>query len=190
MEEVRASADYQGQSYRFCSVKCRDTFVESPEAYLTPVFPRPAPEFSVRDLDGAEVPSTKLGDGALLIDFWATWCPPCIKDLPRLTDLHQRYAEAGFAVVSISIDEGEDAAAKVARAMKKRKARHPVYLDSVDSPAWGAFRVRVVPTQFLVDSEGNIVAQWSGKIDLKIVEAAVEELVASEPRPAVSSSGR
>lgn len=189
-EEVRATAEFQGQAYGFCSEKCRDTFLQAPEAYMPPVFPRPAPAFAVRDLDGGEVASSELPDGALLLDFWATWCPPCIKDLPRLSDLHRRFAGSGFAVVSVSIDDGDGAAKAVARAARKHKATHPIYLDSVETPAWGAFQVRVVPAQFLLDADGNIVAQWSGKIDLEIVEAAIEDLLAVESRPAASASSR
>ena len=178
MEKVRASADYRGRTYHFCSEKCRDVFVAAPDGYLPPVLPRPAPAFAVRDLDGGEIPSAELPDGPMLLDFWATWCPPCLKDLPRLTELHERYADAGFSVVGVSIDDGDDAAAAGARAVKRRKARHPIYLDSVAAPAWEAFSVRVVPTQFLLDGDGNIVAQWSGVIDLEVVEAAVREVIA------------
>ncbi len=177
MEKVRATTDYDGQSYYFCSESCLDIFVEDPVGYLPPVLPRPAPTFAVRDLDGRELAPVELPKGPMLVDFWATWCPPCLKDLPRLSELHQRYADAGFSVVSVSIDEGDEAAAAVARAVKKRKASHPIYLDSLTDPSWESFLVRVVPTQFLIDGDGSIVAQWSGVIDLKVVDAAVEKLV-------------
>lgn len=176
-EPVVASVDFQGETYGFCSEDCRDAFLEDPAGYLPPVFPRPAPEFELRDLDGGRVSSAVLSGRAVLLDFWATWCPPCVKDLPRLSALHQRFADDGFAVVGISIDEGDDAARKVAKMIRKRKATHPIYLDSPDAPAWGAFHVRVVPTQYLLDAGGNVVAQWSGTIDLAVVEAAVEELL-------------
>ncbi len=179
-ERVIATADFGGRTYGFCSKKCRDTFVESPEGYLPPVFPRPAPAFSMRDLDGTEISSEAYRGQTLLLDFWATWCPPCIDDLPELTRLHEQYSDAGFAVLSVSIDEGSDAARKVRRMIKRRNAEHPVFLDSLDSPAWGTYEVRVVPTQFLIDAEGQIVAQWSGKIDLSEVEARIEELLGEE----------
>lgn len=181
-EAVVATADYQGHTYGFCSTKCRDTFLETPASYLPPVFPRPAPSFVVRDLEGADFSSQALHGRTVLLDFWATWCQPCVTDLPKLTRLHERHAEAGLTVVSVSIDEGEDAAKKVARMVKKRKATHPVYLDATDDPAWSAYLVRVVPTQFLIDADGNIVAQWSGQIDLQEVEDAITGLLAAAPK--------
>ena len=180
-EPVVASAEYEGQNYGFCSVKCRDTFLEAPASYLPPVFPRPAPAFVVRDLEGAEVSSEAFSGQTVLLDFWATWCQPCVDDLPRLTSLHERYADRGVVVLSVSIDEGDSAARKVKRMIKRRDARHPVYLDAADSPAWASYFVRVVPTQFLVDAEGQIVAQWSGKFDLDQVAAEIDRLLAADP---------
>lgn len=170
-EEVVATAEHDGQTYGFCSVACRDKFVAEPIAYLPPLLPRPAPAFEAVGLDGASFSSEALEGQWTLLDFWATWCQPCVNDLPKLTELHRRYAEQGFAVVGISIDEGQGAGKKVARMMKRRKAAHPVYLDSQSNPAWSAYGVRVVPTQYLINPQGQIVAQWSGTIDLAKVEA-------------------
>jgi thiol-disulfide isomerase/thioredoxin len=169
-EAVMATAEHGGQTYGFCSAECRDKFLEEPTAYLPPVLPRPSPPFEALDLEGAAFSSQSLQGQWTLLDFWATWCQPCIADLPKLTALHERYSERGFAVVSLSIDEGKGAAKKVARMIKRQKAAHPVYLDSGTAPAWSAFNVRVVPTQFLISPEGQIVAQWSGSIDLQEVE--------------------
>ena len=172
-EPVLATAEHDGDVYGFCSADCRVKFLEAPTAYLPPVFPRPAPPFTVRDLEGGDFTSQELQGRLVLLDFWATWCQPCVTDLPRLTQLHDRYSADGLTVLSVSIDEGESAAKKVARMAKKRKATHPIYLDSTDSPAWAAYLVRSVPAQFLIDTEGNVVAQWSGTIDLKVVEAEI-----------------
>ncbi|MEM7052189.1 MAG: redoxin domain-containing protein [Acidobacteriota bacterium] len=179
VESVVASAEFEGQWYGFCSEGCRDTFLHAPVSYLPPVFPRPAPAFAVLGLDGSEVSSESYRGKVLLVDFWATWCPPCVKDLPSLTRLHERYADDGLVVVSISIDEGEDAERKVAKMVKRRKARHPVFLDATTS-AWVDYQVRVVPTQFLVDRAGQIVAQWSGKVELEAVEAEIVRLLGVE----------
>ena len=144
-------------------------------------FWRPAPDFVVRDLEGAEVSSDTFRGKTVLLDFWATWCQRCVDDLPRLTRLHERYAEDDVVVLSVSIDEGGSAARKVKRMVKRRDARHPVYLDATDTPAWASYLVRVVPSQFLLDAEGQIVAQWSGKSDLDKVAAEIDRLLAADP---------
>ena len=170
-EPVAATAEHEGHTYGFCSEGCRDKFLKDPAAYVPPVLPRPAPVFQAVGVDGQAFSSESLQGKWLLLDFWATWCQPCVVDLPKLTALHDRYEDRGFAVVSVSIDEGDKAPKKVARMIKKRKATHPVYLDSEAAPAWATYQVKVVPTQFLISPEGQIVAQWSGAIDLKVVEA-------------------
>lgn len=182
-EDVAASLEHDGHTYGFCSEGCRDKFLEAPEAYLPPVFPRSAPSFRVRDLSGDDFSSEELRGRTVLLDFWATWCQPCVDDLPRLSRLHERYFDRGLSVVSVSTDEGDGAARKVARILKRRKASHPNYLDATDSPAWAAYRVRVVPAQFLIDAGGDIVAQWSGRIDLEEVEAAITRLLAEGDEP-------
>ena len=176
-EPVVATAEHEGETFGFCSEACLTAFEEAPAYYLPPVFPRPAPSFVVTDVEGAEFSSEELNGRVVLLDFWATWCPPCIDDLPKLSQLHQRHSEKGLTVVSVSIDEGKNAAKKVARMMKKRKATHPVYLDGGDSTAWASYLVKVVPAQFLIDAEGNIVAQWSGKSDLAEVESEILQLL-------------
>ncbi len=176
-ERVRATAEYQGQIYGFCSPACSERFLEDPESYLPPVLPRPAPAFTVLDLEGTEVEFESFRGKVVLLDFWATWCPPCVKDLPDLTRLHERYQEDGLVVLSVSIDEGDDAAAKVEAMVEERRAKHPVFLDATEASAWSSYRVKVVPTQYLIDAQGQIVGQWSGKIDLAVVEAEIVRLL-------------
>lgn len=176
-EAVRASVEHEGTTYHFCSEGCRERFLELPQAYLPPVFPRPVPSFVVEGLEGEELSADDLEGRVTLLDFWATWCLPCVTDLPRLTALHQRHADRGFQVVGVSIDEGDKAAKKVSRMVKKKDVAHPIYLDGEGGEAWAAFLVRAIPAQFLIDRQGRIVAQWSGVIDLATVEAEIEKLL-------------
>jgi thiol-disulfide isomerase/thioredoxin len=174
-EAVKATAAYKGQTYGFCSTKCKTTFEEYPEAYVTPVLPRPVPAFSVQSLDGKEVSFASLAAGKpVLVDFWATWCAPCVNAMPELSKLHKKHAAKGFAVVGISIDEEKDRARKF---VAKKDPGYPVYLDAAKPPAWSAFHVRAVPAAFLIDGQGRVVKQWLGKVDLKEVEREVAKVV-------------
>ena len=179
-EEVVATSAYKGKTYGFCSAKCKKTFDEYPEAYLPPVLPRPLPSFTVQSLKGEEVASRSLAGKPMLVDFWATWCQPCISAMPELQKLHQRHAAKGFSVVGISIDEGAEGGKKARQFAEKRKLVYPVYVDATKTPAWSVLHVRAIPAMFLVDGQGRIVQQWSGKIDIREVERAVEKLVSSK----------
>ncbi|HEV2851620.1 MAG TPA: redoxin domain-containing protein [Thermoanaerobaculia bacterium] len=175
LEPVKATSVYKGQTYGFCSEQCKKTFDEYPEAYVPPVLPRPVPAFTVKSLDGKDVSFKSLASGkVVLVDFWATWCAPCVSAMPELQKLHQKHSAKGFTVVGISIDEEHQ---KARQFVQKKKLAYPVYLDATDSPAWSVFHVRSVPAAFLVDAEGRIVQQWLGKVNMKEVEQAVSKLV-------------
>jgi peroxiredoxin/YHS domain-containing protein len=172
---VKATSVYKGETYGFCSEKCKTEFEAYPEAYIPPVLPRPVPAFTLKTLKGKEVAFQSFASGKpVLVDFWATWCAPCVHAMPELQKLHQRHAAKGFSVVGISIDEEQRKARKFA---EKQKLAYPVYLDATKTPAWSVFHVRVIPAVFLVDAEGRIVQQWLGKVDMNEVEQAVAKLV-------------
>lgn len=174
-EPVKATSVYKGETYGFCSEKCKQTFDEYPEAYVPPVLPRPVPAFTVKTLDGKEVAFKSFASGKpVLVDFWATWCAPCVQAMPELQKLHQKHAAKGFSVVGISIDEEHD---KARQFTQKKKLGYPVYLDATETPAWSTFHVRSIPAVFLVDAQGRIVQQWLGKVNMKEVEQAVARLV-------------
>ena len=174
-EPVEATSTYKGTTYGFCSVKCKHTFDDYPEAYLPPVLPRPVPAFTVKTLEGREVSFASFAAGKpVLVDFWATWCAPCVQAMPELQRLHQRHAGQGFSVVGISIDEEHD---RFEKFVKKKRPGYPIYLDATATPAWSTFHVRSIPAVFLVDSQGRIVQQWLGKVNMREVEMAVANLV-------------
>jgi thiol-disulfide isomerase/thioredoxin len=160
-EAVEAVRTHEGVRYGFCSEQCAKEFDLDPAAYAPPAFPRPAPELGLTDLTGKLLTWDSLEGQVVLVDFWATWCAPCRKSMPELQALHQRYAERGFTVIGISIDEGK-ARGKVKKFVSARKVGYPIALDSEKSPAWERFRVKAIPAAFLVDPEGRIVAQWTG----------------------------
>lgn len=178
-EEVKALRAHDGKQYGFCSEKCAKAFEVDPAAYLPPVLPRPAPDFSLKDLAGNPLSKESLKGKIVLLDFWATWCVPCRKAMPGLQSLHQKFAGQGFAVVGISIDEGGET--KVKKYVASKKIIYPIAVDSEKSPAWDAFRIKAVPAAYLLDREGRIVAQWTGAAArTKELEGKLEELLAAE----------
>ncbi len=178
-EEVTAVRTHEGKEYGFCSEKCAKAFSVDPAAYVPPSFPRSAPRFSLTDLGGSPVSNESLQGKVVLLDFWATWCTPCLKSMPELQALHRKYADRGFAVVGISIDEG--GAAKVRKFVAAKKLAYPIALDAGKAPAWEAFRVKAVPAAYLLDREGRIVAQWTGApANAAQLEAKLQELLVTD----------
>lgn len=176
-EEAKAFRTREGVRFGFCSEKCAQEFDADPAAYVPPTLPRTAPEFRLTTLEGEQLDGKSLRGQVVLLDFWATWCVPCRKSMPALQALHDRYAERGFRVVGVSIDEG--GAGPVKKFVRSKKIRYPIAIDAKTSPAWEAFRVKAVPAAFLVDAQGRIVSQWTGAAaDIDELEDKVKTLLA------------
>lgn len=115
----------------------------------------PAKEFTVTGDDGKEVTLKQLLEGKkyLLIDFWASWCNPCRKEIPNVKAQYAKYKDKGFGVVGISIDKDEAAWRK---ALAEEQLEWPNFRsqDVAD-----LYKVSAVPTVYLLDAEGKIVAQ-------------------------------
>jgi peroxiredoxin/YHS domain-containing protein len=178
-EPVKAVRTHQGREYGFCSEKCASEFMTDPAAYVLPEFPRAAPAWALTSLDGRKLTSEGARGKVVLLDFWATWCVPCRKSMPELQALHTKYAERGFSVIGISIDE--NAAAKVKKFVASKKFTYPIAIDSGKNPAWDAYRVKAIPAAFLIDQKGRIVAQWTGvPASTKELEETLERLLAAD----------
>ena len=175
-EDVKATRTYEGVTYSFCSDRCAKEFDASPASFVPSSYPHPAPELTVTDLTGKPVEWETLRGKVVLLDFWATWCAPCRKSMPELQALHQRYAEQGFMVLGVSIDDAKSRK-KVQSYVTSKKITYPIALDSEKSPTWERFKVKAVPAAFLVDAKGQVVARWNGITDAAEVERKVQELL-------------
>lgn len=173
-EKPAGAVAYKGKTYYFCNKKEVEAFVKDPEAFVPPVLPRSAPAANLKTLTGGATTFSGMKGKVLLVDFWATWCKPCIAVMPDLQKLHDRYAGRGFAVVGVSIDEGgaKDVQPFLAR---RKQLTYPMLLDQ--NGVWEKWGVRAIPAMFLVDRDGRIVRQWTGKVDKKEVERAVAALL-------------
>ncbi|MDZ4805066.1 MAG: redoxin domain-containing protein [Candidatus Eisenbacteria bacterium] len=175
-EAVAAKSEYKGSWYYFCAVECQKTFDADPASWVTLPLPRPAPDISVR-VNGEDWKISEFKGSVLLIDFWATWCKPCVKMIPQLQKLHDKYKLTGFNVVGISIDED---LAKTIKFVVDKNMGYPVSIDDSANPAWEAFGVKGIPATYLIDGNGQIVAQWTGNdVKWSEMEKKVEALLAS-----------
>jgi peroxiredoxin/YHS domain-containing protein len=170
-ESAAAGVRYRGKSYFFCNKAEVAMFKKDPESYLPPVLPRPAPELNARLMGGDKVGLADYRGKVVLIDFWATWCKPCVKSMPSVDKLYASRKDKGFVALGISIDEDTS---KVAPFLKKKPVSYPILLDSAKDATWAAYKVKAIPALFLVDRNGQVVAQWTGEPKMSDIEAAVD----------------
>lgn len=129
-------------------------------------------DFTLKDLDGREWTLSALKGKVVLVNFWATWCPPCRKEMPDLETLSKRYAARGLVVLSISAEEPS----KVAPWIREHNITFPILLDP-GRRANEAFRIEGIPQSFLFNREGKVVAQ---SIDMRTLGQFVEMLGAAD----------
>ena len=124
------------------------------ELYPTGKIGDKMPEFMVKDASGKEITLQELCQGKkyILIDFWASWCNPCRKEIPNIKKLYAQYASEGFEVISISIDKKKTDWEK---AVKEEQLKWPNFLD--ETGVAKLYKVRAVPTMYLIDAEGRMV---------------------------------
>jgi peroxiredoxin len=111
-------------------------------------------DFTLTDLQGKSWHLHDLQGNVVLVNFWATWCPPCRKEMPDLQALYDKYKDQGFVVLAISDEE----VAKVAPFIAERKISYPVLLD-LGRKVNDAFVVEGIPKSFVYDRQGKLVAQ-------------------------------
>jgi len=125
-------------------------------------------DFSLKDLSGKTWIFSELRGKVVVVNFWATWCPPCRKEMPDLEALYEQFAAQGLVILGISDEE----AAKVEPFIRERKVTFPVLLDP-GRKVNEAFVVEGIPKSFVYDRTGKLVAQ---SIDMRTRGQFVEML--------------
>jgi peroxiredoxin len=118
-----------------------------------------APDFALKDVNGATVHLSDYKGKVILLDFWATWCGPCKVEIPWFMEFEQQYKDRGFAVLGVSMDEGGWDPIKDYIAKEKINYRILLGNDQVGD-AYGG--VDSLPTTFLIDRDGRIAAKHEG----------------------------
>jgi cytochrome c biogenesis protein CcmG/thiol:disulfide interchange protein DsbE len=125
-----------------------------------------APEIARADLDGARITLKKLRGKVVLLNFWATWCAPCLIEMPVFSVWQRQYGEQGLQVIGISMDDDASSARKLAA---KLNATYPIAMgDAKLGERYGG--VMGLPLSFLIDRNGVVRARYQGETDLKTIE--------------------
>lgn len=128
----------------------------------------PAPNFSLPDLDGQMVNLTDYKGRVVLLNIWATWCPPCVEEMPSMEKLYQALRGEGFEILAVSIDAS--GAQDVLPFMKKHKLSFPVLIDPKGTLK-GLYQTTGVPESFIIDKDGILVEKVIGPRDWAVPEA-------------------
>lgn len=133
---------------------------------------QPAPAWKLKDLDGREVSSAQFKGKVVVVDFWATWCGPCVGEIPGYTALQKKYGKDGLVIIGASVDQKGPAHVK-AFAEKNQMGYTVVMADDAVVEAFGGFDA--IPTTFLISRDGRIIHRKTGAMPHEEYEKLVRQ---------------
>jgi peroxiredoxin len=141
---------------------------------LSQAFAQKAPNFKLKNQDGKTVELTKLRGKVVVVNFWATWCGPCRKEIPGMMDVYKQYKDKGLEIVGVSLDQ--DGWEVVRPYVEQSKMNYPVVVGDGDlAQAYGG--IDAIPATFFVDKKGNISKKHVGYMSKSDFETAVKSLL-------------
>ena len=140
---------------------------------------KPVKAFDFKLINGRDFSISRKRGKVILIDFWATWCPPCVKGIPFLKEMYGKYASHGFDIIAISLDSAQKA---VTDYLKKEQIKWPIRFSGegwMDKTA-RLFKVNLIPSYWLIDRNG-ILRDFGYRLrDKKNLQVSIEKLIPKE----------
>ena len=137
---------------------------------------QPAAAFKLPDLDGQQISSADLKGSVVVLDFWATWCGPCLAEMPTFNSLHAKYAGRGVKVIGIAVQSGW------AEDIKPYRDKYKVTYSTLigDDEVVEKYSVVGFPTTYILDRDFKVHRKFTGKLpDRKELEREIESLLAT-----------
>ncbi|NMO97655.1 redoxin domain-containing protein [Paenibacillus lemnae] len=134
-----------------------------------------AREFTLSSIDGSPVTLSDYRGQTVILNFWATWCPPCRVEMPHIEKFHQQYKDDNVVVLAINLTHTESSTADVKQFIENMEFEAPVLFDPQGKVSKD-YKITAYPTTFVVNPEGVITHRYQGAVSYSILKKAYEEL--------------
>jgi thiol-disulfide isomerase/thioredoxin len=139
----------------------------------------PAPPLKMTRLDGSTTLLSSLQGKVVLLNFWATWCPPCNDEMPELVAIAKAYESKGVVFVAANQEEPDEAVGHVGAWLEHHPEVRP-YVVFTDPAAGVDFLVRALPTTYVIDAKGKVVQVERGQVEGTRVEKWLDDVLAAQ----------
>lgn len=134
----------------------------------------PAADFALKDVQGRTVHLSDFKGKVVLLNFWATWCQPCVKEIPELNAIQKQYAAQGLQCLGIALDE--EGLARVKPFLVTNEVDYPVLISQKTPEGYG--ELTSIPQSFIIDRQGNIQQHFTGARQPSVLEGMLKPLLA------------
>ena len=133
-----------------------------------------APDFRLKSFQGKWLRLSDFRGKVVILDFWATWCPPCVREVPHFVELSHEYADQGLVILGISLDRGGRRV--LSGFINKYKVNYPILIsDGKVDKVYGG--IQGIPTTFIIDRAGNIRQKYVGLRPKSVFEREIIKLL-------------
>ena len=132
-----------------------------------------APQLSLQNLNGTTESLEDFRGKVVLVNNWATWCPPCKAEMPTLEQYYETHESEGFTIIAIEAGDGKD---QVSQFVNSLKLKFPIWLDP-NGDALQAFKNGNLPNSYVIDRAGTVRYAWTGEISLAMLEKYLTPII-------------
>lgn len=143
--------------------------------WLSPQGLSTAPDVTFKIIDGRQISMEKLRGKPVLVTFWATDCPGCIKEMPHLITLYNEFSQKGLEIIGVAMSY--DPPNQVIELTKNRQVPYPISLDVDGSIARAFDDVMLTPTSFLIGPDGTVLKRKIGEMDMESLKSQITSLL-------------
>lgn len=132
-----------------------------------------ADDFTLQDLDGNEISLSDFKGKGVVLNFWATYCPPCEKEMPYLNNVYKEYKDKGIEILAVNAKEPR---ILVSPFVEEKNLRFPILLDRTGTTV-DQYKILNLPITFFIDEDGVIIEKFSGELTEKKIRSSVERII-------------
>lgn len=129
-----------------------------------------APDFELTTLDGRKVKLSDYRGKKVILNFWATWCPPCRAEIPDMDKFYSSYKDKDIVILGVNLTKAEQDQTSVKSFIKEYRVTYPIPLDK-ESLAAEMYQVSAIPTSYIIDPQGTIIQKIVGPMDFETMKS-------------------